>query len=460
MMFREDRLRKLLCGKRILIAGYGREGKSTHALLQRLLPQQAPDIVEDNVALRAAAQQGYDMIVKSPGIPTFVLEDVCDLAIVTSQTDLFLQVYGDKVIGVTGTKGKSTTANLIATVLQRQYGDRVVMAGNMGIPLFDVLPQLQEDSMVVCEFSCHQLENIHRAPHIAVFLNLFQEHLDHYHSYRDYQMAKMNIGLRQQPGDYFFYCSDNAELSRLVASGSALFKGQVVSYNLEAARRHALSAMHLQGDHNLCNVEVVRLATQLLGVTKEVFTTGVSAFQGLEHRLQRVGVYRGITFYNDSISTIPEAAIAAVEALQTVDTLILGGFDRGICYDVLIDYLTHAGGRGAAIRNLALVGAAGRRLLQLLCSRLGEESVLQEITSIKESLCDESQEYTLGGRRLLLTDDYAHIVAWCYRCTRPGTVCLLSPAAASYDAFKNFEERGHVFASLVAAQGSNKLACE
>ncbi len=445
-MFREEQLRNLLCDKRILIAGYGREGKSTQALLQRLLPDVKADIVEDNAALRAAARQGYDLIIKSPGIPTMVLEDVCALDNVTSQTDLFLQIYGDKVIGVTGTKGKSTTTNLIATVLQRKYADRVVMAGNMGIPLFDVLPQLQEDSIVVCEFSCHQLENIHRAPHVAVLLNLFQEHLDHYHSYRDYQLAKMNIGLRQNEEDYFFYCSDNAELAQLVASHTDRFKGKVEPYNLEEARRNAVSSSHLQGDHNLCNIEVVRRVAQLFDVNGEEFAAAVHDFQGLEHRLQRVGTYQGITFYNDSISTIPAATIAAVEALQVVDTLILGGFDRGIDYSDVVHYLTDKNGRGAAVRNIAFVGAAGHRMFRLFCEKIGE-ALPQDFDGAacdREILC-----CTLAGRSILLADDYHDIVDWCFRCTAPNKICLLSPAAASYDAFKNFEERGRLFMALV-----------
>ncbi len=452
-MFREEQLRNLLRDKRILIAGYGREGKSTHALLQRLLPQAKADIVENNAALCAAARQGYDLIIKSPGIPTMVLEDVCALDSVTSQTDLFLQVYGDRVIGITGTKGKSTTTNLTASVLQRQYADKVVMAGNMGIPLFDVLPQLRADSIVVCEFSCHQLENIHRAPHIAVVLNLFQEHLDHYHSYFDYQMAKMNIALRQSEGDYFFYCRDNVELAQLVASCTDRLKGRVEAYDLEAARRHAVPSTPLQGDHNLCNIEVVRRVAQLLGVGPDDFAAAVQAFQGLEHRLQRLGKYHGITFYNDSISTIPAATIAAVDALQVVDTLILGGFDRGIDYQALVNYLIDNCGRGAVVRNLAFVGAAGQRMFRLLCERVGEP--LPQVVADEVPACDkEGFRCTLAGRQVLLANDYRQIVEWCFGCTAPDSICLLSPAAASYDAFKNFEERGRCFATLVQQHGA------
>ena len=208
-MFREDKLRALLEGRRILIAGYGREGKSAERLIQRLEPEAQYTIADGNEQIAAEAAKDYDLIIKSPGVPMRVMGGVeC-----SSLTDLFLQVYGDLTIGVTGTKGKSTTASLIHHLLPDS-----ILAGNIGIPLFDILDDLREDSIVVAELSCHQLENIHRAPHIAVLLNLFQEHLDHYESYMDYKMAKMQIGLKQREGDHFFYCTDNEELDSLVES--------------------------------------------------------------------------------------------------------------------------------------------------------------------------------------------------------------------------------------------------
>ena len=209
-MYREEQLKALLAGKRILIAGYGREGRSAERLIQRLVPETQYTIADGNEQIATeSAKDCYDMIIKSPGVPMRVLGSVeC-----SSLTDLFLQVYGDKTIGVTGTKGKSTTASLIHHLLPGS-----IMAGNIGIPLFDILDDIQEDSIVVAELSCHQLENIHRGPHIGVLLNLYQEHLDHYEDYMGYKMAKMQIGLKQQAGDHFFYCTDNEELRLLVKS--------------------------------------------------------------------------------------------------------------------------------------------------------------------------------------------------------------------------------------------------
>ena len=413
-MYREVELKQLFACRKILIAGYGREGKSSEALIRRLLPDADLTIVEGNDNLRREASKGYDMIVKSPGIPTMVLEGYCDLNTITSQTDIFLQVYGDQTIGITGTKGKSTTTNLMASVM-REEGRMVVMAGNMGIPLFDVIDQINEQTVIVCEFSCHQLENIHRAPHVGVVLNLFEEHLDHYHCYRDYQMAKLNIGLKQGKGDYFYYCSDNKVLKNLV--GEMPMESEQQAYSFAKAQRWNDLPRKIQGDHNLCNIEVVAEIAEKLGVKRENFECAVANFDGLEHRLELVGCYKGITFYNDSISTIPAAAIAAVRALKKVDTLIMGGFDRGIDYQPLADFLNQS-----EIRNWVFVGKAGERI---------------------KALVNET------GRKILVSNDYDEIVTWCYEVTAKGKICLLSPAAASYDQFKNFEERGRRFKELI-----------
>lgn len=436
-MYRQQQLADLLSGRRILVAGYGREGRSTHALLQRLLPAGQPDIAcndeEIAAALQRAAEEArpYDLIIKSPGISTMKFEGRCALDTITSQTDLFLQVYGDQTIAVTGTKGKSTTTTLICHMLQTAFdsqspavGFRPVLAGNMGIPLFDILDQLDESSLVVAEFSCHQLENIHRGPHVGVLLNLFQEHLDHYHDYMGYKMAKMQMMLRQQPGDHCYYCADCAELAGLVDRLLPRIVSRLHPYSLEAARKSAVALMPsaLRGDHNLSNIFVVHEVGRLFGISDTCFARMLASFQGLPHRLERVAAVRGVTFYNDSISTIPEAAVAAVRALQKVDTLILGGFDRGIDYTPLRQFLTEPGGPGARVRHLVFVGAAGRRM---------------------------QAEWQLLDREVLQCDDYAQIVPWCFEHTAQGMICLLSPAAASYDAFKNFEERGTVYKELI-----------
>ncbi len=408
-MYREDQLRALLQGKSILIAGFGREGRSAERLIQRLVPDAQYTIADGNEQIAAEAAKGYGLIIKSPGVPMRVMGG----AECSSLTDLFLQVYGDMTIGVTGTKGKSTTASLIHHLLPGS-----ILAGNIGIPLFDILDDLREDSIVVAELSCHQLENIHRGPHIAVLLNLFQEHLDHYENYLGYKMAKLQIALRQQPGDHFFYCTDNAELADLVAQHSAAIASVVHPYSINDVsvdEDTLLDACPLDGEHNRSNALVACRVAQLLRPVETLheMSLRLATFQGLRHRMEKVGVYKGITWYDDSISTIPAAAIAAVRALGRVDTLILGGFDRGIDYTPLVDFLQQN-----PIKNLVFVGAAGRRI---------------------------HSQFSILNSQFLIEDDYTKIVPWCAAHTPQGGVVLLSPAAASYDAFKNFEHRGDFF---------------
>ena len=429
-MYREEQLKALLQGRRILVAGYGREGKSAENLIKKLLPSAPVTIATqvENGKWKDTADQWhddwpFDLVIKSPGIPTFHFP--LSTFHLTSLTDLFLQVYGDLTIGVTGTKGKSTTASLIHHLLPGS-----ILAGNIGIPLFDILDDLRPDSLVVAELSCHQLENIHRGPHIAVLLNLFQEHLDHYENYLGYKMAKFQIALRQQEGDHFFYCTDNDELRDLVAHSSLITHHSPLTtlhpyslHDITAEERQLLDACPLSGDHNRSNALVAcRVASLVLRQPLSTLHSPLSTFKGLRHRMERIGEVRGITWYDDSISTIPEAAIAAVRALGRVDTLILGGFDRGIDYSPLVAFLQEH-----PIPNLVFVGKAGRR-----------------IHSATQSLSPSATQ-PLRHSATLIEDDYTKIVPWCAAHTPQGGVVLLSPAAASYDAFKNFEHRGDFF---------------
>ena len=158
------------------------------------------------------------------------------------------------------------------------------------------------------------------------------------------------------------------------------------------------------------------LAVKQFDISDEEILTHLATFKGLEHRIELVGTFNGIKFYNDSISTIPEAAIAAVKALRKVDTLIIGGFDRGISYDILIDYLHQN-----PIAHIVFTGPAGRRI--------------QEEWKAKYPLPEA----------FIIEDDFTKIVDYCLHNTAEGKICLLSPAASSYDQFKNFEERGRRF---------------
>jgi UDP-N-acetylmuramoylalanine--D-glutamate ligase len=458
-MYKESELRNIFNGKRILIAGFGREGRSSYLLIRKLFPYQSTDITlaiaDKNTAIETDAMLAadhdiaifsgdnylkhageYDVILKSPGIPTFDFDGIAPAEKISSQTDIFLQLYADQTIGITGTKGKSTTTNLIYSMM-KMVNPNTIMAGNMGLPLFDSIENIDSKTLLVLELSSHQLENIHRSPHIGILLNLFQEHLDHYNSYLDYRMAKLNIGLHQSKNDVFIYCKDNDELDTLVQKNE--IKSIVLPYSMsrklpfgcyldgddfklmptETVIYNTGSKRYLRGTHNLSNCMAVFLVGHCYGIADDVIATAIANFKGLEHRLEYVTTTSYITFYNDSISTIPEATIAAVEALKNVDTLILGGFDRGIDYTALATFIAQS-----TIANIAFVGNAGQRIYNLLGS-------------------------TGYNKNYLLSNNYPEVVNWCFQHTAKGKICLLSPAASSYDMFKNFEERGRVFKQLI-----------
>ena len=420
-MYLESDIKRIVAGKRVLIAGMGREGRSAFALLQNLNVCADLQAAENNteIALKLCDSE-WDLIIKSPGIPMHAIKELSGDAVISSMTDIFLRVYGSQTIGITGTKGKSTTTSLIYAIL-KAAGYNVLLGGNIGIPLFELIEQMDSSTIVVAELSCHQLEGIYTAPHVGILLNLFQEHLDHYESYLDYQMAKMQIGLRQTEGDYFIYCRDNKDLLSLIKKCDKGFRGEMIAYSVDDEPLYGAVTTRLPGDHNRSNIQAAALVAQLYCVEPDIFRKAVEDFKGLEHRLEFVGTYEGVRFYNDSISTIPAACEAAVSALGGVQTLIVGGFDRGIDYNGLADFLT-----ASSIKNIAFVGVAGKRI-RVRTGLLGG----------------------LENKNYISVDDYQQIVDWCFEVTEPGGVCLLSPAAASYDSFKNFEERGRVFKSLV-----------
>ena len=425
-----------LSGKRILVLGFGREGRSSFNYLRKHLPDADVSVADANTLLKEELSgclpedrillgpdymremTRFDVIMQSPGVCLKDFLPMPDSVRLTSQTDLFLRMFRDRCIGVTGTKGKSTTSSLLHHLL-RESGKEVLFGGNIGIPLFDLIPQIRPETIVVLELSCHQLEFVHSSPHIALLLNLFEEHLDHYRDFTAYQQAKYNIAMYQEPGD-FFICTAT---DQLVSGWRRRFppKAEVRLFG-EGALPEPLCAEQfpLKGEHNRRNAEAALLAVQAAdpALTPERCREALFSFHALPHRLEPVGCVRGIYFYNDSISTIPQAAVAAVTALKSVDTLILGGMDRGIDYTPLLPLF-----KSSPVRNFLFTGAAGRRMMAL----------------------DTPAE----GKNFLFCEDYGTLVETAFRLTAPGKVCLLSPAAPSYDAFKNFEERGEVFKKLV-----------
>ena len=387
-----------LSDKRVLLWGYGLEGRSTEKFIRKYCAVRELAVFQGK--REEIDEDAYDYIVKSPGI---VAENLSDKY--TSMTELFLEEFSDQVIGITGTKGKSTTSSLMFTVLSRCSGRPAILVGNIGLPALDYYGEITPDTIIVFEMSCHQLAHAKISPHIALFLNLYEEHLDYYGTMDKYFRAKANITVNQKPGDYFF-AGDNVP-----AIGTAARK-TVISY--DDPMRFDMS---LKGEHNQFNARFVyAVSTELFGCDPEKVREALKEFTGLKHRLQFVGNYGGIDYYDDSISTIPEAAIAAVKSVPNACTILLGGMDRGIDYDILTEFI-----RKNREYNYILMYKSGAR-------------IFKEVSDLP---CCRYR------------DDLAGAVSLAREITPAGKACILSPAAASYGYFKNFEERGDVFQELV-----------
>ena len=436
-----------LRNKNIAILGYGKEGKSTYNFIRRYLKEQPitiidkkeQDLDDEYVTLISGEKyldnlDIYDLIIKSPGITLKDIDITGFKDKITSQLELILEVYRKNIIGITGTKGKSTTTSLIYEIIKNQK-DNVFILGNIGIPLLDQVEEYNEESTLVIEMSSDQLEFVHNSPHISIVLNLFEDHLDHAGTIEHYHDSKMNIFKYQDSSDYCIYSDDNEYLHERMKSTN--YKG--IRYNVrfdneyngvnctritnkEVYLNNELlyvdGERELIGDHNLKNIMFALTVTRILNLDLEKAKESIKVFKGLKYRMEKIGTFDEITYYNDTIATIPDATINAIEAIKNVDTLIFGGMDRGIDYTKLINFLKESN-----ITNLVCMPTTG--------TKIGK--ILEEETN----------------KKIYYTNSLEDAHKFAKENTKKGYSCLLSPAASSYEFFKNFEEKGSVFENIV-----------
>ena len=435
--------KKYTDGKKVLILGFGREGRSTFRFIRAYFPDLHVGVADKNKAIGGEllhalppdnihtgdaylqAVQRYDVIIKSPGIQLNGDAGYGDGRKWLSQTRLFLECFRHQVIGVTGTKGKSTTSSLIFHLL-KSAGKDAVLLGNIGKPPFDLLAEIREKTTIVFELSANQLEHVKDAPHISVLLNLFPEHLDYFGDVKKYYRAKMNICRFQEPGDVFIYDDANQNLQQQLrifkpSSGMMALATGPESREEPFGKKQmdaCFKSSKLKGAHNRKNMLAAAIAVASLGVGADDILSGIQTFSPLPHRLEYVGRFCDIDFYNDSISTIPESTIEAVKTLPRVRMLILGGFDRGIGYEKMLRFLASSG-----VAYFAFTGPAGLRMMQAF-----------------HSMKKQTQQCRFFNR-------FEEIFQW-FSKAGPGNACLLSPAAPSYDAFRDFEERGNAYKKM------------
>ena len=435
-------LKKFTENKKVCLLGFGREGKATYRMLDKYCDCRSVTICDLNDIDRSAndlpdsveiisgkkyqdSLDSFDIVFKSPGI---VLQNKEPDCLITSETQVFFEFFRSQIIGITGTKGKSTVTSLIYHIL-KESGFDCRIAGNIGIPVFDIAEDISPDTVIVCELSCHQLEYMTVSPHIAVMLNLYEEHLDHYGTMEKYAAAKRNIFLHQKKGDSLF-CNydiipDKTEASVFSVSSTDrkadFFVGNSrITCNLGPLFNIPTDKIKLLGVHNHYNIAMAYLVCSMLAVSETDFENALCTFDPLAHRLEFVAEINGVRYYDDSISTACATAVEALKSIPNPGTILIGGMDRGIDYTELIDFLNDTE-------------------VNVICMETSGKRIFDTISSM-DFRCPERIRYA------------AHLeesVKLAAEITLTGQSCVLSPAAASYGIFKNFEERGDVFKKLV-----------
>ena len=444
-----ERIEPWIKGKRVLLLGFGREGQSTYHVLRQLgsyakldiadqsSPKELPD--REMVWITGPDYQkcldNYDVVFKSPGI-VLEKEPYEYKCRILSQTEVFFHCFRDQIIGITGTKGKSTVTTLLYHLL-KTGGESTLLVGNIGIPCLDHIEEVRPETKIVFELSCHQLEYMTVSPHMGILVNIHEEHLDHYGTMEKYVESKRQIYKHQKDSDILICnvqclpetgtcpsCLIRAGMDEPEAELNVREKGgETWIYFRDRAFRIPGDKIKLLGQHNYFDIGIAYSVCVILGMDDETFEEGLTSYEPLPHRLQYLGERDGVKYYDDSISTICDTTIQALKTLKDTDTVLIGGMDRGIDYRELIEYLSLC-----QVPHIILMESTGKR-------------IYQEIYKYYPDFKDKA--------RLILAEHLEEGVRRAREITRPGRSCLLAPAAASYGIFKNFEERGKAFARLV-----------
>lgn len=424
-----------LAGKRITVMGLGRFGGGTAAV--RYLVQQGARVTvsdqQDVPALAAGLAElrdlksvrfhlgGHreadlleaDLLVVSPAVPPHSrwLQLAREAGIPqTSELELFVRACPAPTVAVTGTNGKSTTAAMVAHILQAA-GRRVWLGGNIGGSLLGQLDRIGQGDMVVLEVSSFQLARLQPGrpwPKVALITNCYADHLDWHGGFENYAAAKRRLLGGQDASGIAILNTADCEVDG--------WRGEVRGTWTALEPQEAVPPLNLPGEHNRENARLAITAAAALGVEQKKFCE-LKSFSGLPHRLETVAEIDGRLFINDSLATIPQATMAAVRACERPIWLLCGGRDKGLDYRLLSEL-------SAAVRGVGCFGETGPQVAKMLA--------------------DQSPKVPF-----YLGKNLANAFRWCWQQSSPGNVILLSPAAASYDQFADYRERGAAFRRLV-----------
>ena len=426
---------------KIGILGYGVEGKSTHAYLKKhgfshitLLDENEKLECHEKCILGEKIWEcfnDFDVLFRSPGIhPRRVLKTFQGK--LYSHMEFFFERCPVPIIAITGTKGKGTTSSLTQKIIEAS-GQKCFLGGNIGMPPLDFLDEIKEGNHVILEVSSFQAITLEQSPHIAVVLMVTSEHLDYHKDTQEYIDAKAQMLKNQREDDYCIYHQD-FEASKYIASQSCakkiefsppdtLFLGErgdsIFLSPSPSGRGVGVRDVALPGKHNLNNIAAALEVAKILNISDEYIQEVLTTFSGLPMHIEKIAEKNGITYINDSFSTIPETTLAALESFPGKNIVIMiGGASKNSDYLKLLDYiLLHD------------------RVFPVFYGKEGE-NLYERVIQKKHS------DYKKGFKE-------AFLKAESVLKEKNGGILLLSPACASFDQFKNYKERGEVFNNLI-----------
>ncbi len=456
---REERAGKELEGCRIALLGLGVENEALgRYLLSKGIRFSVRDRVEGDRVRSLRREWGssvfswlvgetylqdlarFDLVYRTPGISSLHPELAAARRSgteVSSQTRLFFDLCPAAILGVTGTKGKGTTASLLALALARGPYPQVRLGGNIGLPPISFVEELTRGDLAVVELSSFQLQDLHRSPAIAVVLNIGTDHLDYHADQQEYAEAKEAICRFQTSDNYLVLNADCAATRSLGEHSPAQLLYFSIAGEVEAGafaaqghlwlRRHgarreqicAIQEVPLKGRHNVANALAAAAAGAAAGASAEQVAAAIRAMRGLPHRLELVGLFDGVEYYDDSLATTPKAALAALQSFESPIHLVAGGSSKGADFGEL-----GVGVADGGVRSMSLLGDEAERIAAAskAAGFRGEVRMCESMREAVESARSSAEE---------------------------GDVVLLSPACASFGLFESYSDRGDAFKRLV-----------
>lgn len=426
--------------QKVAILGYGVEGHSAYryftsqgadvTVFHKERPADLPADAKVILDAHAVELQGYDVVVRSPAVaPSSIHTD----GRLTSVTKEFLSVFGtERVIGVTGSKGKGTTASLLRSMLQAA-GLRAYLGGNIGVPALDLLPQISEGDYVVLELSSFQLWDMDVSPHVAIVGMITADHLDIHKDFDDYVAAKANIARWQKADDIIIYHPTNEYAKRIADQSPSTHKmrfntpeaAYIQGDSIMVGERVICSVKDVQipGRHNLENICAALTAAWQISQDAAAFAGAIKAYKGLEHRIEFVRTIDGVDYYDDSFAASTSATVVAAQTFAQPKVMILGGFDRSVDLEPMVKEVATTN-----LRKVLLIGQTAPKLAKHF-EAAGKSNLIEQLGNAKMS----------------------DIVASAHEAAQKGDVVVLSPGSASFDMFKDYKDRGNQFKEAVKA---------